>query len=64
VHAYLDRVRAISRAPVCAGFGIRTAADIDALRDHADGAIVGTALVQHLLDGGDGRAYVRALAKA
>jgi tryptophan synthase alpha chain len=64
VHAYLDRVRAISRAPVCAGFGIRTAADIDALHAHADGAIVGTALIQHLLDGGDARAYVRALAKA
>jgi tryptophan synthase alpha chain len=64
VHAYLDRVRAVSHAPVCAGFGIRTANDVDALVGHADGAIVGTALIQHLLDGGDAPTYVRALARA
>lgn len=58
---WLDHVRALSERPVCAGFGIRTAADIDALRGHADGAIVGTALIDALSRGEDGVELVRAL---
>ena len=50
---YLDRVRALSRVPVCAGFGIRSREQVQALRDHVDGVIIGSALVELLERGGD-----------
>jgi tryptophan synthase alpha chain len=58
---YLDRVRRLSARPVCAGFGIRSAADIDALTGHADGAIVGSALVDAMARGEDAEVFVRRL---
>lgn len=51
VTRYLDRVRDVASVPVCAGFGIRTRADVARLRAHADGVIVGTALVDAILRG-------------
>jgi len=59
--AYLDAVRAASPLPVCAGFGIRTAADVADVGRHAAGAIVGSALVEVLEQGEDAASYVRAL---
>jgi tryptophan synthase alpha chain len=53
VMQYLDRVRAQSTVPVCAGFGIRSREQVQALRDHVDGVIVGSALVELLERGGD-----------
>jgi tryptophan synthase alpha chain len=53
VMEYLDRVRAQSTVPVCAGFGIRSREQVQALRDHVDGVIVGSALVELLERGGD-----------
>jgi tryptophan synthase alpha chain len=53
VMQYLDRVRAASGVPVCAGFGIRSREQVQALRDHVDGVIVGSALVEVLERGGD-----------
>lgn len=49
--AYLDRVRATAGVPVCAGFGIRTAAQVARLAGHADGVIVGSALVEAVESG-------------
>jgi tryptophan synthase alpha chain len=49
--AYLDRVRAAAGVPVCAGFGIRDAAQVAALTGHADGVIVGSALVEAVESG-------------
>ena len=43
---YLDKVAAISKLPVCAGFGIRAASDVANVGRHAAGAIVGSALVE------------------
>lgn len=43
---YLDRARAAAAAPVCAGFGIRDAAQVARLAGHVDGVIVGSALVE------------------
>ena len=43
---YLDRVRALSPVPVCAGFGIRDASQVSLLAPHVDGVIVGSALVE------------------
>ena len=61
VTAYLDRVRAASRPPVLAGFGVRTADQVRSLGDHCDGVIVGSALVEVLANGGDPVAFLRGL---
>jgi tryptophan synthase alpha chain len=53
VMQYLDRVRAQSTVPVCAGFGIRSREQVQALRGHVDGVIVGSALVEVLERAGD-----------
>ena len=45
---YLDRVRAASTVPVCAGFGIRSRAQVVRLRGHVDGVVIGSALVEVL----------------
>ncbi|HEY7754306.1 MAG TPA: tryptophan synthase subunit alpha [Steroidobacteraceae bacterium] len=59
--AYLDRVRAASAVPVCAGFGIRSAAQVARLAGHADGAIVGSALVEAIEGGRDAARLLRGL---
>jgi tryptophan synthase alpha chain len=61
VNRFLDRVRAMTTKPVVAGFGIRGPEHVRALAGHADGAIVGTALIDALGKGEDGVAFVRAL---
>jgi tryptophan synthase alpha chain len=58
---YLDRVRAVSHLPVLAGFGIRRADQLRDLRGHADGAVVGSALVEVLERRGDPAAFLRGL---
>ncbi|HEX3837863.1 MAG TPA: tryptophan synthase subunit alpha [Steroidobacteraceae bacterium] len=58
---YLDRVRAQSRVPVCAGFGIRSREQVQALREHVDGVIVGSALVEVLERGEDPARWLSAL---
>jgi len=61
VLSYLDRVRASSRLPVCAGFGIRSREQVARLRGHVDGVVVGSALVEVLERGEDPVAWLRAL---
>jgi len=61
VTAYLDRVRAASRPPVLAGFGVRTADQVRALAPHCDGVIVGSALVEVLSKGDDPARFLREL---
>lgn len=58
---YLDKVSRLSALPVCAGFGIRAAADVDAVGRHAAGAIVGSALVEALERGEDPAAFLNSL---
>jgi len=58
---YLDRVTAVSTLPVCAGFGIRSQADVENVGRHVSGAIVGSALVEILERGGDPAAFLRGL---
>ncbi len=58
---YLDRVAAISKLPVCAGFGIRTPQEVAAVGQHAAGAIVGSALVEVMERGEDPRAFLQSL---
>ena len=58
---YLDKVSASGEQPVCAGFGIRNAADVANVGMHAAGAIVGSALVEVLEKGEDPAAYLKSL---
>lgn len=61
VIAYLDRVRERAALPVCAGFGIRTRAQVERLRGHVDGVVVGSALVEVLERGEDPGRWLREL---
>jgi tryptophan synthase alpha chain len=45
---YLAAVKAASKLPVCAGFGVRNRDQVVAIAAHADGVIVGSALVEAL----------------
>ncbi len=45
VQRHLEQVRAVARVPVFAGFGIRDAESAAAVARHADGVVVGSALV-------------------
>ena len=46
VRNYLESVKKVSKIPVMMGFGIRTAADVESLKDTIDGCIVGTHFIQ------------------
>lgn len=61
LNSYLDRVRACSALPVCAGFGISRAEQVRALAGHADGVVVGTALIQALDRGEDPAMFLASL---
>ncbi len=58
---YLDRVASISKLPVCAGFGIRTADDVVNVGRHVAGAIVGSALVEVLERDEDPAVFLKGL---
>jgi tryptophan synthase alpha chain len=58
---YMDRVKAMSPLPVCAGFGIRTAEHVARLQGHVDGVVVGSALVEVLERGEDPATFLRGL---
>ena len=58
---YMDRVKAMSPLPVCAGFGIRTAAHVARMQGHVDGVVVGSALVEVLERGEDPATFLRGL---
>jgi tryptophan synthase alpha chain len=61
VLAYMDRVKRYSKVPVCAGFGIRSHAQVARLGKHVDGVVVGSALVETLERGDDVRAFLGSL---
>lgn len=58
---YLERVRAQSTVPVCAGFGIRSREQVARLSGHVDGVIVGSALVEVLERGEAPQPWLAAL---
>lgn len=61
VIGYLDRVRALAKVPVCAGFGIRSREQVARLRGHVDGVVVGSALVEVLERGDNPTQWLAAL---
>lgn len=58
---YLDAVKAVSPLPVCAGFGVRSAGDVAAVGAHADGAVVGSALIEAMEAGDDPAEFLAGL---
>jgi tryptophan synthase alpha chain len=58
---YLDRVRELAAVPVCAGFGIRSREQVELLRGHVDGVVIGSALVEVLERGEDATEWLRKL---
>jgi tryptophan synthase alpha chain len=62
--SWLDTVRAAASVPVCAGFGLRSRAQVARLAGHVDGVVVGSALVEELERGGDAAAFLRGLRAA
>jgi len=58
---YLDVVKSHTDIPVCAGFGIREAAQVSLMGKHADGVIVGSALLERLEGGDDPAAFLHGL---
>ena len=61
VQSYLDAVTADAKLPVCAGFGIRSREQVDQLRGHVAGVIVGSALVEVMESGQDATQFLRSL---
>lgn len=49
--ARLDAIRAVAHLPIAAGFGISTRAQGEEVSQHADGFVVGSALVKRLGEG-------------
>ncbi|MEJ0086273.1 MAG: tryptophan synthase subunit alpha [Pseudomonadota bacterium] len=58
---YLDAVRKAAKLPVCAGFGIRSRVQVEQLKGHVAGVIVGSALVEVLESGADAAAFLQSL---
>ncbi|WP_404802050.1 tryptophan synthase subunit alpha [Bacillus tianshenii] len=46
LHSFLEEVRELSAVPAAVGFGISSSKQIEALKDHCDGFVVGSALIQ------------------
>jgi tryptophan synthase alpha chain len=60
---YMDRVKRCSSVPVCAGFGIRSGAQVARFAPHVDGVVVGSALVEALERGEDVGKFLSSLRK-
>ena len=58
---YLSAVKRHSRVPVCAGFGVRSREQVARIARHADGVVVGSALVEILERGGDPGEFLASL---
>ncbi|MFI4915898.1 MAG: tryptophan synthase subunit alpha [Phycisphaerales bacterium JB060] len=61
ITGYLQKVKTAATIPVCAGFGIRSKAHVDALRGACDGVIVGSALMEAVGEGREVGAVLAAL---
>ncbi|HXV70418.1 MAG TPA: tryptophan synthase subunit alpha [Acidimicrobiia bacterium] len=58
---YLDRVKAASRLPVLAGFGVRDQTQVAELSRHVDGVVVGSALIDAIDSGDDPAQFINGL---
>jgi tryptophan synthase alpha chain len=60
----LRELRALSPLPVCAGFGVRDAVQVRALRGAADGVVIGSALIELQARGEDPVPFLETLRSA
>ncbi len=58
---YLAAVQEAASIPVCAGFGVRSREQVQRIGEHADGVIVGSALVEALERGESPAAFLEGL---
>ena len=58
---YLASVKKAASVPVCAGFGVRERRQVELIARHADGVIVGSALVEALERGENPATFLRGL---
>ena len=61
VTSYLDTVKSHTGLPVCAGFGVRHPDQVRRIGEHANGVIVGSALVERLEAGEDPSGFLAEL---
>ena len=61
---FLGSVRAQTTLPVVAGFGLSHPSHVEAINEHADGAIVGSRLVDAIRQGEDFAALIRSFKQA
>ncbi len=61
IASYLATVKRASELPVCAGFGVREQAQVRLIAEHADGVIVGSALLEALEAGQSPGSFLAAL---
>ena len=61
VLAYMDKVKSLSHAPVCAGFGIRSLEQVKLMTGHVDGIVVASALVEMMERNEDPVAFLKGL---
>lgn len=61
ISSYLGAVKKASSLPVCAGFGVRERAQVEQIAEHADGVIVGSALLEALESGLSPREFLESL---
>ncbi len=61
VSDYLAAVKSASSLPVCAGFGVREQEQVRRIAEHADGVIVGSALLEALEAGRSPREFLESL---
>jgi tryptophan synthase alpha chain len=61
LHALLDKIRTHTNTPIAVGFGISTAEHVKTVWQWADGAVVGSAIVNAIHDGRDVASFVRDL---
>ena len=62
--AILDRARRATSLPLVAGFGLSDPSHLEAITAHADGAIVGSRLVDAIREGEDFAALIRSFKQA
>lgn len=59
--SYMDKVKALSHVPVCAGFGIRSHEQVKLMTGHVDGIVVASALVEMMERNEDPVAFLQSL---
>ena len=61
ISGYLAAVKKASSLPVCAGFGVRERSQVAQIAEHADGVVVGSALLEALESGTSPGSFLESL---